>query len=78
MIFAHVAGLPLEETLAASGPALLTALGAAVAQLHARLRRKRFGTRGAKDGSFARCAPLRRRVRSGTANSQPQEESCSS
>ena len=33
---AHVAGLPLEETLAAGGPALLTALGALVARLRAR------------------------------------------
>jgi hypothetical protein len=28
MIVAHVGGIPLEETLAAGGPALLTALGA--------------------------------------------------
>jgi hypothetical protein len=82
MIVAHVGGLPLEETLAAGGPALLTALGATVAQLHARLRRKRstagLGTREAKNGSFARCAPVGRRLRSGSANSQSQEESCSS
>jgi hypothetical protein len=40
MTFAHVGGLPLEETLAASGPALLTALGAAAAQLRARRFRR--------------------------------------
>jgi hypothetical protein len=83
MIVAHVGGLPLEETLAAGGPALLTALGAAVAQLRARLRRKRstagLGTREAKNGSFARCAPMGRRLRSETANnSRSQEEPCSS
>ena len=43
MIVAHVAGIPLEETLAAGGPALLAALGAAVAQLRGRLRRRRRG-----------------------------------
>ena len=39
MIFAHVAGLPIEETLATGGPALLTALTFAAAGLRARLRR---------------------------------------
>jgi hypothetical protein len=82
MTFAHVGGLPVEETLAAGGPALLTALGAAVAQLRRRLGRKRstaaVGTRQAKDGSFSPCAPVGRRLPSGTANSRPQEESCSS
>jgi hypothetical protein len=33
MTLAHIAGLPLEETLLMCGPALLTALGAAVAGL---------------------------------------------
>ena len=41
MTIAHIAGMPLEETLAAAGPALLTALAAAVAQLRVRLRRDR-------------------------------------
>jgi hypothetical protein len=41
MTSAHVGGLPLEETLAAGGPALLTALGVTLAQLRA--RRPRFG-----------------------------------
>jgi hypothetical protein len=36
--FAHVGGVPVEETLASSGPALLVALGVARAQLRARLR----------------------------------------
>ena len=35
---AHVAGLPIEETLASFGPALLVAVGVAWAQLRARLR----------------------------------------
>lgn len=39
MIFAHVAGLPIEETLATGGPALLTVLTFAAAGLRARLRR---------------------------------------
>jgi hypothetical protein len=36
MTLAHVAGMPLEETLASAGPALLTALGGVVAWLRAR------------------------------------------
>jgi hypothetical protein len=39
VIFAHVAGFPLEETLATGGPALLTVLTFAAAGLRARLRR---------------------------------------
>jgi hypothetical protein len=37
MISAHIAGMPIEETLAMGGPAVLTALGALGAQLRARL-----------------------------------------
>ena len=33
MTLAHIAGIPLEETLAMGGPALLTAIAAAVARL---------------------------------------------
>jgi hypothetical protein len=36
--FAHVAGLPIEETLGAFGPAFLVALGVTWAKLRARLR----------------------------------------
>ena len=36
--FAHVGGIPIEETLASLGPALLVAFGVASAQLRARLR----------------------------------------
>jgi hypothetical protein len=36
--FAHIAGIPIEETLGSLGPALLVALGVAWAQLRARLR----------------------------------------
>jgi hypothetical protein len=39
--FAHVGGVPLEETLGSLGPALLVAFGAASANLRARLRRVR-------------------------------------
>jgi hypothetical protein len=39
--FAHVAGIPVEETLGSFGPALLVALGVAWANLRARLRRVR-------------------------------------
>ena len=37
----HVAGIPIEETLASLGPALLVGLGVAWAELRARLRRVR-------------------------------------
>jgi hypothetical protein len=37
--FAHIGGIPIEETLAPFGPALLVAFGVAWAQLRARLRR---------------------------------------
>jgi len=40
MTFAHVGGLPIEETLATGGPALLTILGAFGATWRARLRRR--------------------------------------
>jgi hypothetical protein len=45
VIVAHVAGLPLEETLATGGPALLTVLTFAAAGLRARLRRGHAGLR---------------------------------
>jgi hypothetical protein len=38
---AHVAGLPIEETLGSLGPAVLVAFGVTWAQLRARLRRVR-------------------------------------
>jgi hypothetical protein len=38
-VIAHVGGIPIEQTLALNGPALLLALGAASASLGARLRR---------------------------------------
>jgi hypothetical protein len=43
--FAHIAGMPVEETIASLGPALLLTLGAASATLRARLRRARASTR---------------------------------
>jgi hypothetical protein len=39
--FAHVGGVPIEETLGSFGPALLVAFGVAWAELRARLRRVR-------------------------------------
>ena len=36
--FAHVGGVPIEETLGSFGPALLVAFGVAWAELRARLR----------------------------------------
>jgi hypothetical protein len=39
--FAHVGGIPIEETLASFGPALLAGFGVASATLRARLRRVR-------------------------------------
>jgi hypothetical protein len=46
--FAHVGGIPIEETLASFGPALLVGLGVAWAQLRARLRRVRSRGGGAR------------------------------
>jgi hypothetical protein len=43
--FAHVEGIPIEETVASLGPALLVALGVASAQLRVRLRRMRSRAR---------------------------------
>jgi hypothetical protein len=51
---AHIAGMPVEETIASLGPALLLTFGAASATLRARLRRAR---------SFARQDPPRPRRR---------------
>jgi hypothetical protein len=39
--FAHISGIPIEETLGSLGPALLVAFGAAWAQLRAHLRKER-------------------------------------
>ena len=36
--FAHIGGIPIEETLGSLGPALLVAFGVAWSQLRARLR----------------------------------------
>jgi hypothetical protein len=38
---AHIGGIPVEETLASFGPAVLIVLGAAAATLRGRLRRMR-------------------------------------
>jgi hypothetical protein len=80
MIYAHVGGIPLEETLAMGGPAMLTALGAAVTRLHARRLRKRRPELGLSPGKMGDLPDVRLSGRAygrGTANSQSQEESCS-
>jgi hypothetical protein len=61
MTFAHVGGLPLEETLATGGPALLTALGALVAQLRARRTRRRPRVRRPDRGAAGGAASNRSR-----------------
>jgi hypothetical protein len=52
---AHVGGVPIEETVASFGPALLVALGAVAAKLRARFPRMR--PRAASRGSRAQGAP---------------------
>ena len=76
MIVAHVGGVPIEETLAAGGPALLTAVGAAVAQLHARLRRRRPEVRVAsrKMDGLPHVRLQGRAYGGGTVNSRSPEE----
>ena len=77
MIVAHVGGVPIEETLAAGGPALLTAVGAAVAQLHARLRRRRpeVGVASRKMDGLPDVRLQGRAYGGGTVNSRSLEES---
>ena len=53
VLFAHVAGIPIEETLGSLGPALLVAFGLASAQLRARLRPVR--ARAALAAPYAVC-----------------------
>ena len=54
MTVAHVGGLPLEETIAAGGPALLAALGALGAQLRVRRNPRRSATRRPGRGTAER------------------------
>jgi hypothetical protein len=56
--FAHVGGIPIEETLGSFGPALLVGLGVAWARLRARLRRvrPRAGAHGPQRKKGARTA----------------------
>jgi len=46
--FAHVGGMPIEETLGSFGPALLVALGVTWTKLRARLRMVRSRAGGAR------------------------------
>jgi uncharacterized membrane protein len=48
---AHVAGIPIEETLGAFGPALLVGLGVAWANLRSRLGRVRARTSAHASGA---------------------------
>jgi hypothetical protein len=58
--WAHVAGIPVEETLATFGPALLLVVGAALGTVRARWRRMRpFRWRG------RRSSPARPATRDG-------------
>jgi hypothetical protein len=47
--FAHIGGLPIEETLGSLGPAVLLAAGAAAARLNARVRHPRARQRRPRD-----------------------------
>ena len=58
---AHVAGMPVEETIASLGPALLLTFGAASATLRASPRRARSSaTQNASRPRPGRVAPVRR------------------
>jgi uncharacterized membrane protein len=61
--FAHLAGLPIEETLGAIGPALLVGFGVAWAQLRDRVRRVRCRARVAAAASADGRGAVMRRVR---------------
>jgi hypothetical protein len=52
---AHIAGLPVEETIASFGPVLLVALGVWATMLRARFRRRRAP--GSERVSRAKTAP---------------------
>jgi hypothetical protein len=67
---AHVAGVPVEETLASLGPALLVAFGVMGANLRARLRplRSRASTSRPSRRRSTPAAPSTSRPRSATAN----------
>jgi hypothetical protein len=41
VVFGHVAGVPVEETIGALGPALLAAIGMATVNLRSRWRARR-------------------------------------
>jgi hypothetical protein len=57
VVFAHIAGMPLEETLAGFGPVLLLAGGGCVAALRARLARLRGVSSSARERRSARTPP---------------------
>jgi uncharacterized membrane protein len=53
--FAHIAGIPIEETLGSLGPALLIASGVAWTQLRARLRPVRSRASAPRQEGGAQC-----------------------
>ena len=68
--FAHVGGLPIEETLASLGPALLVAFGVASAQLRARLGRVCAHTSAHASRSRQRARSADGRSKQGTATTR--------
>jgi hypothetical protein len=59
--FAHVGGIPIEETLGSFGPALLVGIAVTWAKLRARLRRLRSRARAHTTTSPAPPSAKRRR-----------------
>ena len=56
--FAHVGGIPIEETLGSFGPALLVCLGVAWANLRSRLGRVRAHTSRARQRARSADRPV--------------------
>jgi hypothetical protein len=56
VVFAHIAGMAVEETVASFGPVLLVAGGGCVAALRARLARLRLSPDG-QEGRSSRTPP---------------------
>jgi hypothetical protein len=71
--FAHIAGMPVEETIGSLGPAILLTCGAASATLRARLRRARSSAR--HDAPRAR---RDRAARAGRPRQKPPDHSLAS
>jgi hypothetical protein len=63
--FAHIGGVPIEETLGSLGPALLIVFGVAWTQLRARLRAVRSRASGPGE------TPARKRTKAGPLARDP-------